>query len=265
MSHAPERHEKDCLNCGATVVGRFCHVCGQENVVPKEGFWNLVIHFFYDITHFDSKFFDSLRYLLVRPGFLSKEYIRGRRASYLNPVRMYVFTSAIFFLVFFLLVDVKKIPVTTENTPLSKQKRVELINELEKEYNKNEADSSLLARKLKALKDTTRHVSNADLFKLSVWNTDSNIVSYHSLFQYDSVQNSLPPAKRAGWFERILIRKQIEMTGKYEGDAKEAFLEWIEIFLHKLPYLLFVSLPVFALILKLLYIRRRQFYYVDHT
>jgi hypothetical protein len=54
------------------------------------------------------------------------------------------------------------------------------------------------------------------------------------------------------------------MTNHYDGNLKEAVLEWVEIFLHKLPYLLFVSLPIFAFILKLLYIRRRQFYYVDH-
>ena len=101
MSHAPERLEKNCLNCGATVMGRYCHVCGQENVKPKESFWHLVTHFFNDVTHFDGKFFTTLKDLLLKPGFLSKEYMIGRRNSYLNPVRMYVFTSAIFFLLFF--------------------------------------------------------------------------------------------------------------------------------------------------------------------
>ena len=36
MSHLPERKEKDCLNCGTTVFGKYCHVCGQENLEPKE-------------------------------------------------------------------------------------------------------------------------------------------------------------------------------------------------------------------------------------
>src|SRR5690349_22469253 len=82
-------------------MGRYCHVCGQENVEPKESFLHLVTHFFNDITHFDGKFFTTLKDLLFKPGFLSKEYMIGRRASYLNPIRMYVFTSAIFFLLFF--------------------------------------------------------------------------------------------------------------------------------------------------------------------
>ena len=103
MSHAPERKEKDCLNCGALVQGRFCQVCGQENIVPHESFWSMVHHFFADITHFDGKFFSTVGILVRKPGFLSAEYVKGRRNSYLNPVRMYVFTSALFFLIFFTL------------------------------------------------------------------------------------------------------------------------------------------------------------------
>src|SRR5215203_1483352 len=93
VSHQPERKEKDCLNCGATVIGRYCHICGQENVVTKESFWSLTKHFVYDILHFDSKFFDTLKYIFTKPGLVQKEYIKGRRASFLHPIRMYLFTS----------------------------------------------------------------------------------------------------------------------------------------------------------------------------
>src|SRR6202012_4343239 len=80
---------------------RYCHVCGQENLEPKETVWHLVQHFFNDITHFDGKFFSTVKYLLRKPGFLSREYMLGRRVTYLNPIRMYVFTSAIFFIILF--------------------------------------------------------------------------------------------------------------------------------------------------------------------
>ncbi|RYY15778.1 MAG: DUF3667 domain-containing protein, partial [Chitinophagaceae bacterium] len=89
MSHSKERSEKDCLNCGTIVQGRFCQVCGQENIEPKETLWGLVSHFFQDITHFDGKFFSTGKLLIRRPGFLPKEYISGRRARYLHPIRMY--------------------------------------------------------------------------------------------------------------------------------------------------------------------------------
>ena len=101
VSHLKERKEKICLNCHTALSGRYCHVCGQENLEPKETVWHLVQHFFNDITHFDGKFFSTVKYLMRKPGFLSAEYMAGRRASYLNPIRMYVFTSAIFFLILF--------------------------------------------------------------------------------------------------------------------------------------------------------------------
>ena len=114
MSHLAERKEKNCLNCGTTVVGKYCHVCGQENVEPKETFWQLASHFFANITHFDGKVFTSMKDLILRPGFLSNEYMSGKRASYLNPIRMYLFTSFVFFLVFFSLYTVDENTVKIE-------------------------------------------------------------------------------------------------------------------------------------------------------
>ena len=105
MPHNKERKEKICLNCNAAIYGRYCHVCGQENIEPKEKFWHIANHFIEDVTHFDGKFFSTLKYLLFRPGFLSKEYLRGRRVSYLHPIRMYVFTSAVFFSFIFLFIS----------------------------------------------------------------------------------------------------------------------------------------------------------------
>ena len=46
LSHSKERKEKNCLNCNTEVQGRYCHVCGQENIEPKETVWGLVTHFF---------------------------------------------------------------------------------------------------------------------------------------------------------------------------------------------------------------------------
>src|SRR5882757_7529952 len=95
------RHDNTCLNCGATVEERFCTRCGQENLEPKESIGHIIGHFFADITHFDSKLFITLKDLILRPGFLTREYVAGRRMSYLNPIRMYIFISAIFFLALF--------------------------------------------------------------------------------------------------------------------------------------------------------------------
>ena len=114
MSHSKIRTEKICLNCGTETTGRYCPACGQENIEPKQSVWHLITHFFSDITHFDGKFFVTVKDLFAKPGFLSGEYMVGRRASYLDPIRMYIFTSAFFFLIFFSLFDVKHLKIGDE-------------------------------------------------------------------------------------------------------------------------------------------------------
>ena len=268
VSHAPERTEKNCLNCGTTVVGRFCHVCGQENVVPKESFWHLVVHFFYDITHFDSKFFDSLKFLIFRPGFLPREYMSGRRASYLNPVRMYVFTSAFFFIVFFTLFksdDAVRFNANLKEA-ITPEVRDSILNRLETKLAKAGQDSSALAKQIRMLKDTATPLTLNDLYKD---NRNFNMVTitsdrYLSQEEYDSVQHSLPAKDRDGWIVRQIQKKQIEVNGRYRSNPEEGLRAFSETIMHKLPYLLFISLPLFALILKLLYIRRKEFFYADH-
>ena len=106
MSHQHERKEKKCLNCGADLYDRFCHKCGQENVEPRQSFWQLTVHFFEDLTHFDGKFFTTIKYMFTKPGFLTSEYVNGKRAAYVNPIRMYLFVSAMFFIISGMLPDI---------------------------------------------------------------------------------------------------------------------------------------------------------------
>lgn len=264
MSHIPERKEKNCLNCGTTVQGRYCHVCGQENVEPKETFWHMFTHFFYDITHFDSKFFETVKDLVFKPGFLSKEYIKGKRSSYLHPVRMYVFTSAMFFLVFFSVFKEDTIK-TNFNDPLTSKQRKEYILSLKEEL-KKDSGNALLQQKLLYANDSTHLLTIGETI-----NNDSNgfkigfgSKNYKDAQEYDSIQKTLPLSDQDGWFKRRLIKKQISLNEKFKEDPGEFSKKLGESILHRLPYMLFISLPLFALLLKLVYIRRKQFYYVDH-
>jgi len=88
---------------------------------------------------------------------------------------------------------------------------------------------------------------------------------YTSVKEYDSVQNVLPSDKRDNWFQSLLIRKALKFGEKYKGRFLEGAKIFWNAFLHKLPYMLFFSLPFFALILKLIYVRRKNFYYSDHA
>ncbi len=266
MSHIPQRKEKDCLNCGTLVQGKYCQNCGQENVVPHETFWHMLKHFVYDITHFDSKFFDSMKYLLFRPGFLPAEYMKGKRASYLNPVKKYVFTSAIFFLLFFSFFAPIKSISENFNGPLSTKERQQRIKSAEAELAKNPSNPKLDTA-LAMLKDTSRVLTLSDL--MAYWEEDPETITinykrYNSLAEYDSIQKALPAKKRDNWFVNLFQRKGLKAKEKYGKEPGGLSTAIFDAFLHKLPYMLFASLPFFALILKLLYIRRKQYYYADH-
>lgn len=262
MSHQPERKEKNCLNCGTTVVGRYCHVCGQENVETRENFWSLAKHFVFDILHFDGKFWYTLKYLTIRPGMVARQYCEGKRNSYLHPIRMYLFTSAIFFLLFFAL---KGNQLQIKQNPLSKKDRIELMDSLNRQLMGNPGDTSVL-RQLGLLKDSTRAVYITEIdssrkFSFSMANSGK----YRSLEHYDSVQKSLPKENRDSWIIQMFTKRGLELKQKYGNDMRQGVnLMWSD-FLHKLPYMLFLSLPFFALILKLLYVRRKNFYYSDHA
>ena len=278
MSHLAERKDKDCLNCGAVVQGRYCHICGQENIEPKESFWHLVTHFVYDVTHFDGKFFSTLKYLLFRPGYLSHEYLRGRRASYLHPIRMYVFTSAFFFLVFFSMnkeeevvkVNETKTPAATIIKRLEKKKA-----NLQEGYNDSlpavakkaillsvtQVDSELaLIRRDTTAKDKLK--SQQDNFSLFTSDTDPN---YHSLAEYDSLQGKLPASKKDNFIRRRFARQNLYLRDKYNNDSNAIWKAILNKFKHLFPQMFFVSLPLFALLLQLLYVRKKSFYYVNHV
>lgn len=267
MSHSKERQEKVCLNCNTDLYGRYCHQCGQQNIEPKETVWGLITHFFYDITHFDGSFFSTTKYLVTKPGFLSAEYIKGRRARYLNPIRMYVFTSAFFFIIFFSVYDTPD-PVASNDKSAKTGSLINLDNAQERalKYAENREDSAEILEGFGYVIDSTGKVVKADSTRQkrgARMNLGSS-KDYRDLAHYDSLQKALPPKERDGWFVRMMQRRQLQLIEKYGNDETVIFKQWIKVFVHQFPKMLFVSLPLFALMLRLLYIRRKQFYYVDH-
>ncbi len=272
MSHGKARKEKNCLNCNARVFGRYCHVCGQENVEPKETAIGLVVHFFNDITHFEGKFITSLRYLLFKPGFLSAEYLRGRRASYMNPVRMYIFSSAFFFILFFSFFsgDTKDTGTITvkDSSGLLKRKTPFLPKEAREQAlkgAKTKEDSAIIKKILPADTSKKKDLNDSSTNDDNDFNfLTSDGPKYKSMAAYDSAQQLLPQEKRDHWLQRIFVRRLIIIEEKYGGDNSKFNRALLDHALHSLPKMLFISLPLFALILSLLYIRRKQFYYVSH-
>jgi hypothetical protein len=302
LSHSKERHEKICLNCNAELHGRYCHVCGQENIEPKETVWSLISHFFYDITHFDGKFFSTTKYLITRPGFLPKEYIEGRRARYLHPIRMYVFSSALFFLIFYSMFH-----FNMDRDKDDKEDNDDIVNNIgivpldsirtkileEAKASRQDSDSAVIENtpggakpyRYKGRRDTAQRTAsdkkadsmqkadsakeattakkekNKNRYNFNITNPDKK---YKSIAQYDSAQKALTPDERDNWLERLAKHREIELNDRYKDDQKAMFKDLFEKFTHTFPYLLFVSLPLYAFYLKLLYWRRKQFLYVTH-
>ncbi len=306
MSHFKERVQKSCLNCNATVEGRFCHICGQENIEPKESVWHLISHFFQDITHFDGKFFSTLKYLLFRPGHLSREYMMGRRNSYLNPIRMYVFTSAFFFLFFFSTVG--KVNVNNNNSLLHKQQAQEKAKAMAANLKDNlagfqndsvrykatktvadrlavqmalmevqidslkQADSIkkvLLAAKQDSVVDQLNKMGIRPKKKVgnigSIPITVDALTGFTTVAAYDSVQAQLPDSAKDGWWQRLWVRKGIDISEKASDKTGNFGKELLNKFVHSLPQMFFLSLPLYAFFLFVLYNRQKKYYYVNHA
>jgi hypothetical protein len=88
---------------------------------------------------------------------------------------------------------------------------------------------------------------------------------YNSVEQYDSLQATLPPGERDGRIYRQVRRKSIDLGKRFETDGIDLLNAVLNKFFHNFPYLLFLSLPLYALYLKLLYFRQKTFYYTDHA
>ncbi|MFD2550800.1 DUF3667 domain-containing protein [Bizionia sediminis] len=87
-----------CKNCGSFFNDRFafCPHCGQkrnDKLTLKVLFYNTISNYF----SFDARFFKSFFPLVLKPGFLAEKFIEGKRLLYLHPAQMYLFSAIVFF------------------------------------------------------------------------------------------------------------------------------------------------------------------------
>jgi hypothetical protein len=92
-------HEAACLNCGSVLAGNHCHVCGQAAHVHRTlgAFFHDLLH---GVFHFEGKIWRTLPLLVWNPGRLTREYIDGRRASYVSPIALFLFVAFLTYAVF---------------------------------------------------------------------------------------------------------------------------------------------------------------------
>lgn len=88
-----------CKNCSNRFEGNYCNQCGEKVIDHHD---RSIIHFlegiFHIITHADAKLFRNLRLMLLKPGFLSKNFIEGIRQPYMKPIPMFFVGNLIYFL-----------------------------------------------------------------------------------------------------------------------------------------------------------------------
>ena len=87
-----------CLNCDSSLTGHFCAECGQRVVPPNPTVHELLGEAFAELSGWDGKVAATAKLLLRKPGALTCEYLAGRRASYIQPLRLYLTFSVAFFL-----------------------------------------------------------------------------------------------------------------------------------------------------------------------
>jgi hypothetical protein len=254
------RKENNCLNCGTTLHGKFCQNCGQENLEIHESFGHMMNH----------QFFHTLKPLLFKPGFLTNEYMAGRRVKYLHPVKMYIFISVVYFLLLFQ--SGQEIVHVNSNDKKTAKNEIAAAPG----HNKDLDSTKAIVARSSMIPNATKKEIEKDIEKQKADDraNDKDVVDYStkpnrwfhpttkdtSYAQYLTNQRKLPEKDRDGALNSLWNKKVFDYTEKYGSHAKEVFVEHFE---HNLPKMMFVLLPLFALILKVTFFRSKKFY-VEH-
>lgn len=106
-----------CRNCGADAPGRFCPSCGQETRLALPGATQFLRDAAGRYVAFDGKMWRTLAFLFTRPGFLTREYLAGRRARYVRPARLVLVLSILLFAAIRLTSDADEFVVTIDEAP----------------------------------------------------------------------------------------------------------------------------------------------------
>ena len=237
-----------CANCKAEVRDKFCASCGQSVRSYRVSLWRLVRDFLAEAFDLDGRLVRTLRTLFGRPGRLAQAFSNNQRASYVSPVRMYLFSSLLFF---FLLA------VVGGNNLLDLRQRTDLNVQLE-------LDDDV---PLESVDATIRTVNvRADPQALYPFLNDRDRARLDGLLAapYSAVNHEVVAAlvqrldtleqrgEEPGW----LYKQGIENLLALADDVPGYFNNIIE----NLPLAMFVLLPFYALLLKLLFFSSGRFY-----
>jgi ribosomal protein L32 len=254
-----------CENCGTALQGHWCAQCGQPAIEYRRSFRYVVADLLNEFLNWDSKFFTTIALLILKPWRLTNEFLAGKRVRYVNPLRLYLLASILFFFA----VNFGSKGIHFDPSKLNAKDRAELESDLK------DADLPPEARKkLEALlRDSSPSPAPSPLTNqpssspaptapsdvASPQRADSaneqkkyGKIGERPFVVFDGGKSSTP-------FERWIEARAKEKMGE-KGTKMGLFVSTL---LSNLPYMMLCCIPLFAFVLKVLYIRRRIFY-IDH-
>lgn len=256
---------KRCRNCNLPLRGPYCYGCGQKDTEPLKSIWTFLKDVVSDVFNFDSKFFRTLWPLFFKPGYLTTQHFAGKRAGYVPPLRLYLISSIIFFFTISPNIDkiLEQIPRNKtmaevlgggfknakKMTPESEKKNPAIALP-GKDATAAQAKGSAKGIVSGALADTV-HLDEED--KKSIAMADSIAAQYASKDTLKKKDRGI----RVGFTSDPVGQKLNEKIKKVDA----YFL--VSSFLNHLPTTLVFFIPLWALLMKLLYPLSGH-YYMEH-
>ncbi len=234
-----------CPNCGHRHSGNYCPNCGQSTKELNRPFGEMFKDLMDTLFEFDTRFVKSIKPLLLKPGFLTLEYVAGRRATYYPPFKLFIFISIFLFALLEISSnDMISAGILNVNATDSDSSRVDSLS-----YVSIIPDSSAVP----AVIDTVViQVFGDTVYYKYVMEGDSSDTREEVIQSLKAVSDSIPPEK---WLRKRLVNG---MATLFENPE----YSW-NMFLKRVSQSLFLLLPLFALILKLFYARSKR-YYIQH-
>jgi hypothetical protein len=265
-----ERHKlkyrsTQCLNCyhPLDISDKYCPNCSQLNSTKKLAFNDFFNEFFAGIFAYDSRFYRTLGVLVFKPGKISKDYIEGKRVRYANPYRFYLSASIIFFLIWSLTHQAEPPVEINQRATTEQHAKVDSILAANRAENPNlqeilkpvvTANDSIV--KDSYIPETALDTINFPQALFSQWQVFSDFYKRTEIRNPHVALDSLNYADNS--FNQWFYKKTVDI----ERFSTDPDLFW-NYFYGKVPFIIFFYLPVFAIFIWLLYLRR-PFTYMEH-
>jgi hypothetical protein len=242
-----------CENCGAQLQGHWCAKCGQPAIDYRRSFRHVIADLLNEFLNWDSKFFATIGLLVVRPWQLTNQFLAGHRVRYVHPLRLYLLASILFFFA----VNYGARGLRFEPGNFSPKDRAELEADLKKEDLPPAAREKLEALLREspaspAASPQTTAPSPSPAPKTDKQKQEFGKIGERPFVVFDQAKSTTP-------FESWIEARAKEKMGEH-GTKMGLFISTL---FSNLPYMMLCCIPLFALVLKILYVRRHIFY-IDH-